>query len=59
MTTMRKFRRLTLREWRAIAEALNARLAGEIDVADEPDTPDEDDYRRALAKVQERTHGQR
>jgi len=47
-------RSFTKREWRAIREALAARLAGEIDVEDEETTPKRRDYESAFAKVQER-----
>lgn len=49
--------RLTKREWAAIAEALGSRLAGPIDLddADEPDAPRQEDYERAQRKVWQRT----
>ena len=43
--------KLTGRELLAIEEALNARLAGEIDIAGEPGAPRRDDYQRALDKI--------
>lgn len=39
--------RLTIRRLRAIIEALDARLAEEIDVIDEAETPDLEDYESA------------
>lgn len=39
--------RLTKRRLRAIIEALDARLANDIDVLDEPDTPVLEDYEAA------------
>ncbi|WP_353474817.1 hypothetical protein PVT71_14710 [Salipiger sp. H15] len=38
---------LTKRRLRAIVEALDARLAGEIDIIDEPDSPEIHDYEAA------------
>jgi len=46
-------RRLTRREWRAIREALTARLADAFDI-DDDDAPRREEYESALAKVQER-----
>lgn len=43
-------RRLTKREWAAIAEALAARLAGEIEDTEQP----AEVYQSAFDKVQER-----
>lgn len=43
-------KRITADEWRVIEEALNHRLAGEIEDVDQPPEV----YKRALAKVQER-----
>ena len=54
---MRHMVRLTQTELRAIAEALNARLAGEIDIAGEPGAPRIEHYETALAKVQTRLRG--
>ena len=39
--------RLTVRLLLAIQEALESRLAGEIDVGDDPDNPSRDDYEAA------------
>ena len=47
-------RAFTKREWRAIREALAARLAGEIDVEDEEGNPKRRDYENALEKAKER-----
>jgi len=45
--------RLTLRRLNAIEEALSARLAGERDCYDDPDTPTDADYEAAYDWVTE------
>jgi hypothetical protein len=45
---------LTQREWMAIEEALNARLAGPRDNEDEPEAPTTKDYEQAHRKVMQR-----
>jgi hypothetical protein len=47
-------RALTKREWRAIREALAARLAGPLDFDEDELSPRREDYERALDKVHER-----
>lgn len=46
--------RLSSRELRAIEEALNSRLAGEIEGEDEPGAPKRADYESAWGKVLKR-----
>lgn len=43
--------RLTTRELKAIEEALNSRLAGEIDIEGEPNSPAREDYEGAYGKI--------
>lgn len=47
-------RRFTKRELLAISEALSSRLAGEIDIHNEPGAPRHEDYESAWSKVLER-----
>lgn len=47
MTRAPAKRSLTIRMLEAMSEALGSRLAGEIDIADEPDAPALDDYEKA------------
>jgi hypothetical protein len=48
---MKRTPRLTAAEWRAVCEALTARLAGTIEDVDDP----AEVYESALHKLQERT----
>jgi hypothetical protein len=46
--------RLTIKRLSAMREALTARLAGEIDVGDEPGASQREDYEAAIAWVQDK-----
>jgi len=46
--------RFTQLEWAAIEEALSSRLAGEIDIEDDPESPTREAYEQAHRKVMQR-----